>query len=106
MKILFTASVFITALLSQAQVTTGLVAKYSFNTGSAIDEVGNNNGTASGAILTPDRFGNPNKAYKFTNGEYITLPNVPALKSAIPYAPSSKAVIALVDRQVACTIVW
>ena len=82
MKILFTASVFITALLSQAQVTTGLVAKYSFNTGSAIDEVGNNNGTASGAILTPDRFGNPNKAYKFTNGEYITLPNVPALKSA------------------------
>lgn len=63
------------------QVTNGLVAKYSFNNGNANDEVGTNNGTVHGAVLTTDRFGNSNKAYKFTNGEYITLPDASVLKS-------------------------
>ncbi len=43
----------------------GLVAYYPFN-GNANDESGNaNNGTVSGATLTPDRFGNANSAYSF-----------------------------------------
>lgn len=81
-KKLLIIALILTTTISQGQVTNGLVAKYSFNNGSANDEVGNNNGSVSGAILTVDRFGNANKAYKFTNGEYITLPNASALKSA------------------------
>ena len=43
----------------------GLVAYYPFN-GNANDESGNgNNGTANGATLTADRFGNAGKAYAF-----------------------------------------
>ena len=37
-----------------AQVTSGLVAKYSFNNGNANDEIGANNGVVSGASLTTD----------------------------------------------------
>jgi hypothetical protein len=48
-----------------AQVTNGLVAKWSFNSGNANDEIGSNNGTVTGAILTSDRFGNANMAYEF-----------------------------------------
>jgi hypothetical protein len=43
----------------------GLVAYYPFD-GNANDQTGNgNNGTNNGAILTTDRFGNPNSAYQF-----------------------------------------
>lgn len=55
----------ISAIVAQAQVTNGLVAKYSFNGGNANDEVGNNNGVITGATLTTDRFGKPNSAYSF-----------------------------------------
>ena len=48
-----------------AQVTNGLVAKYSFNSGNANDEVGANDGTITGAVLTTDRFGNADHAYEF-----------------------------------------
>ncbi len=45
--------------------TNGLIAYYPFN-GNADDESGNaNHGTVNGAILTSDRFGNPNSAYNF-----------------------------------------
>jgi len=45
--------------------TNGLVGWWPFS-GNAIDESGNNNnGTANGATLTADRFGNANKAYSF-----------------------------------------
>ena len=74
----------ITALITgfaQAQVTNGLVAKYSFNNGNVNDEVGTNHGTVNGASLTTDRFGNPNRAYNFINGDNITLPNSTVLKS-------------------------
>ena len=71
-KKLLIIALILTTTISQGQVTNGLVAKYSFNNGSANDEVGNNNGSVSGAILTVDRFGNANKAYKFTNVDYIT----------------------------------
>jgi uncharacterized protein (TIGR02145 family) len=49
----------------QADVSNGLIAYYPFN-GNANDESGNaNNGTVNGAILSTDRFGNPNNAMSF-----------------------------------------
>ncbi len=80
MKHILTTLAIAFATLAQAQPTNGLVAKYSFS-GNANDEVGSNHGTVHGATLTTDRFGTANKAYKFTNGEYITLPDAAALKS-------------------------
>ncbi|MBK8685606.1 MAG: LamG domain-containing protein [Bacteroidetes bacterium] len=57
--------------LSASQILTeygnsqsGLVAYYPFN-GNANDAVGTNHGTANGATLTTDRFGNANSAYSF-----------------------------------------
>jgi hypothetical protein len=52
----------------------GLIAYYPFN-GNANDESGNNhNGTAYGATLTTDRFGNTNSAYYFDGtNNYIDL---------------------------------
>ncbi len=56
--------------------TNGLIAYYPFN-GSANDESGNgNNGTVNGASLTTDQPGNANKAYSFTGGAGIILPNI------------------------------
>lgn len=55
--------------------STGLVAFYPFN-GNANDESGNgNHGTVNGATLTTDRYGNTNKAYNFTNPNYISVLN-------------------------------
>ncbi len=68
--------------ISQGQVTGGLTAKYSFNSGNATDDIGSIDGTVNGATLTTDRFGNANKAYSFSKGSYIALPDAPALKSA------------------------
>jgi hypothetical protein len=53
-----------------------LVGYYPFNA-NANDESGfNNNGTAYGATLTNDRFGNPNSAYYFDGiNDYILVPN-------------------------------
>lgn len=54
----------IQALYAQDQAN-GLVAYYPFN-GNANDESGNNNhGLVTGATLTSDRFGKPNRAYSF-----------------------------------------
>ncbi len=55
-------------------VTGGLMGYYPFN-GNANDESGNNyHGIIHYAILTEDRFGDPNKAYQFTgSGSYIRL---------------------------------
>lgn len=50
---------------AQAQVTSGLVAKYYFNGGMANDEVGTNHGVVTSATLTTDRFGNAGMAYAF-----------------------------------------
>jgi hypothetical protein len=45
--------------------------------GNANDISGNgNNGVIVGATPTTDRFGNPNSAYSFGTGKYITLPNL------------------------------
>ena len=54
--------------------TNGLVGWWPF-TGNANDISGNNlNGTATGATLTTDRFGNATSAYNFVNtGQYINF---------------------------------
>ena len=54
----------------------GLVGWWPFN-GNANDESGNgNNGTANGAILTSDRFGNNNKAYRLDGvNDHIEVPD-------------------------------
>jgi hypothetical protein len=75
---------FLLAIVSpqlKAQVTNGLVAKYSFF-GNANDEVGTNNGVVNGATLTSDRFGIPNRAYKFDgfSGNSINLGSNAVLK--------------------------
>lgn len=44
--------------------TGNLIAFYPFN-GNANDQTGGHNGTLNGAILTKDRFGNPNQAFSF-----------------------------------------
>jgi len=50
---------------SQSFLTNGLVAYYPFN-GNANDASGNgHNGTNHGGVLVPDRFGDPNQAYRF-----------------------------------------
>jgi hypothetical protein len=59
----------------------GLVAYYPFN-GNANDVGGNNlNGAVNGAVLTTDRFGNPNKAYSFNTNQDITIPNSSSLNT-------------------------
>lgn len=70
----------LTAQTLMAQVpsyvpTNGLVGYWPFN-GNANDESGiGNNGTADGATLTSDRFGNVNKAYNFDGlNDVINLP--------------------------------
>ncbi len=52
----------------------GLLAYFPFN-GNANDATGRgNDGSVHGAVLTKDRFGNPNRAYRFANGAYIDVP--------------------------------
>jgi hypothetical protein len=55
----------------------GLLAYYPFN-GNANDESGHgNNGLVSGAILTPDRQGTPNRAYSFDGwNNHIEIPDI------------------------------
>jgi hypothetical protein len=61
-------------VLTSLSISEGLIAYYPFN-GNAIDESDNAyDGTVSGAILTSDRFGNPNSAYSFDGiDDYIKL---------------------------------
>jgi hypothetical protein len=53
----------------------GLVAWWPFQ-GDVEDASGNgHNGTIYGATLIEDRFGNPNSAYSFDGGDYISVPD-------------------------------
>jgi hypothetical protein len=45
----------------------GLIARYTFQSGTATDIVGGFNGTITGATLTTDRFGTANEAFHFDN---------------------------------------
>jgi hypothetical protein len=60
-----------------SDINTGLVAYYPFS-GDAKDKSGNgNDGIVKGAVLTYDRFGNPNSAYSFNGtSDYIDLPTL------------------------------
>jgi hypothetical protein len=61
-KLLFAASISIT-ISANAQVLSGLVSKYSFNSGTANDEIASNHLSAqNGAAFGIDRFGNVNKS--------------------------------------------
>lgn len=63
------------------EVLPASTAYFPFN-GSADDESGNgNDGTAYGATLTEDRFGNPQSAYYFDSNSYIDVGRVGALQS-------------------------
>lgn len=79
--VIFTLILYALSESMQAQVNNGLVAKYSFF-GNANDEVGSNNGVVSGATLVADRFGVPNRAYKFDgfSGHSINLGSSTTLK--------------------------
>jgi hypothetical protein len=55
-------------------LTNGLIDYFPL-TGNANDTVGTNNGTAVGATLTTDRFGNSNNAYSFNGTSYISCPD-------------------------------
>ncbi|MDQ6845567.1 MAG: LamG domain-containing protein [Bacteroidota bacterium] len=67
-----------------------LVAYYPFN-GNANDASGNNNnGTVNGAILAPDRFGNPNSAYSFNGtSDFIQIANSTSLQLGSSYTISA-----------------
>ncbi|GEM_PF-1127369 len=54
----------------------GLVAYWPFNYNANDESGNNNNGSVTSAILTSDRFGNPDRAYSFDgNGDYILVPD-------------------------------
>jgi hypothetical protein len=68
---------FLLAIKLPAQnLNNGLVACYSFS-GNANDGSGHGyNGTVNGAVLTADRFGNPNSAYQFDGvSSYVSIPS-------------------------------
>jgi hypothetical protein len=78
---ILTLAVFIsTTLHSQVNLSSGLVASYSFN-GNANDLSGNShNGTVNGANLVTDQNGNSNGAYSFNGtSDYIDLSPVTGL---------------------------
>lgn len=67
---LFTSYLVALSILSFGQTA---VSSYSF-TGNAHDNIGDNDGIVQGAVLTEDRFGNPNSAYQFDGvDDYINF---------------------------------
>lgn len=63
------------APLTEADVSDGLIGYWPFN-GNANDVSGNgHHGTVYGAILTSDRYGNPESAYSFNGNSYISVPD-------------------------------
>ena len=63
-------------------VNAGMIAYYNFKDGSLLDGSGKNNHIVlnSDAILTADRFGNPNGAFLFDGtSSYMKVPNSPSL---------------------------
>ncbi len=74
-KAIFTISLLIICLCNaNGQIPAdSLVGYWPFN-GNANDESGyGNNGIVTGATLTTDRFGNPNKAYRFDGNDLISI---------------------------------
>lgn len=73
----FLLSTFVFSISLNASAS--LIASYEFN-GNANDSSGNGyHGTVNGAVLTTDRFGNPNQAYYFDGiNDYISINDDPA----------------------------
>lgn len=67
---------------SLADDISGLVAKYSFNSGNAKNDIGPDHAKVVGAMPLEDRFGNPENAYYFQGvpESYLNLGTSPALK--------------------------
>jgi hypothetical protein len=78
-KILSALFLFVLAFASSARaqdITTGLIAHYKFN-GNANDAAQHGfHLTNAGAVLTTDRFGNPNSAYSFNGSSYMKADSV------------------------------
>jgi hypothetical protein len=74
---LFTILLLQSQLNAQISLGTGVALSYPF-TGNANDASGNgHHGVVNGAILTTDRFGNPNQAYLFNGStDYINTGNI------------------------------
>jgi len=69
--------------------TEGLLAKYSFDNGKALDISGNNrHGKVIGATKTKDRFGEEDKALKFNGSSYVSV------DGPWPSGTSSRSVVA------------
>ncbi|MCH2044214.1 MAG: T9SS type A sorting domain-containing protein [Saprospiraceae bacterium] len=70
-------------------VSFGQIAAYSFNNGNANDESANGyNAVVEGAMLTTDRFGNPNSAYEFDGTDSINCGFISELSGASTYSIS------------------
>lgn len=67
------------SLGAQAQVTSGLAARYEFTFGSLLDKTGITTATNTGATPTTDRFGRDNCAYYFDGSSYIVVPHTAAI---------------------------
>ncbi len=95
-----------TQVHAQTWLTNGLVAYYPFN-GNANDASGNgNDATNITAILSADRFGNPNSAYSFDNVNKMIW--VPKSSTLDIYASSGFSVSAWIKSPhgIADSIVW
>ncbi len=78
-----TSSLHLSFRPSQDTAQGGLLAYFPFN-GNATDASGRGNDAAvHGALLTNDRFGNPNSAFKFSNGAYIDVPRSTLLEPTL-----------------------
>ncbi|MCX6210273.1 MAG: hypothetical protein NTZ59_12445, partial [Bacteroidetes bacterium] len=65
---------------AQLSLDSGLVVYYPFNGNDSDVSISGNHPSINTAILTSDRFGNANSAYKFSgNGSYMLVPNNPSI---------------------------
>ncbi|MBB6001967.1 LamG-like jellyroll fold domain-containing protein [Arcicella rosea] len=74
-NILLLLILFSTSAIGQINLKNGLVGCYPFNANAKDESGNNNNGIVNGAVLTVDRFGNPNSAYRFDGYSFIDLPD-------------------------------
>jgi hypothetical protein len=69
-RLILAASILLT-LNVNAQVLDSLILHYSFDNGTAQDNVGNQSGVINGAISCDDHYGNSDKAFYFSNNAFI-----------------------------------
>jgi hypothetical protein len=101
----------IAALYNENSLSSGIIAYFPFN-GNANDASGNgNNGTVTGATLSPDRFSNSNSAYSFNGvNNHITVANNSSLApnalsisfwvNATQFCPSGSTLCDLISKDI------